>query len=553
MDAYNLFQNSVAELDERSFRAQAAILNGLLTHHLDSMHGKCVDLRKIGLLLDHFDRLVLRSECLLAQNANISLLRCLVKCSFYCRFADFLLCSSIYQQSFNEFRLLAMAMFCYGLALKWACHKSVKGGNGADNALLSLCAAELTTLLRTNLHADSQLEAEMHECDRNMLLSFLRCYSSSVPPKDCAQFGTSVTSFLQIDTTDPIALSELRFDVLPLLLANAWPLRRNTHFLRRLAFIFAYSSNLNYHRVLDPLLVGLSKCSVRENDFLCCSPENVTITDVKIFLVRLSSYMKMYKLYDEGVFVFPWIFHCAPNVQQQQFWSYVCSLLDGKQESESLPTLVSITNSLEQIRFVDDFADFLPSSSRDVSHLAETMQILENLAELTTNDEEKQIFYLMAEKCATAAKKTIDGSLLQRETTTTDEEFAFGSRKIRKALFPALGQNQFEPIRSDVIEKIDQFFSKKLERQTAQASENLVIKKEGEIEHEADNRCFAPQLTSESTQTDEITTQELPKNDQNEAAMSKKLEDINTLMTRLTLHNRSLAKLFALNQTGSLF
>ncbi|KAI1721275.1 hypothetical protein Ddc_07724 [Ditylenchus destructor] len=387
--AYNSFQQKSVPLTEGSYRAQAAILNALLTHHLDFTTNKFLD-TKAEIYLKQFDTLVARSSTL-EKTGTLEELQRLVKCLLYARLGDYLMGWLKFQKKDGEDRTkhngtLILALCAYALALEHVLKCPYINGKRQLDQNRSLLAIELYLLISKNIGEVIQME-ELVMAMSNQKLSYLllKRLSSSSPTKQSTE-----ASFISSDISHRVA-NGWQFNSLEIekYLPVAWQMNNTAHFFRRLIWILNQEeiAEFEHYPFLNNQLNNRLAICPKDLDEPC-SPYNLTLMDMKIYLFRASRAVSLSSETTDRDITFPWIFCPRPSVQQAHVWdSIIAVCISPKLE---LSQTISLTNALEQIRLQT-------TVPWDKVNLAQTMTYLEKVSNDFLKNENSQAYTVYME------------------------------------------------------------------------------------------------------------------------------------------------------------
>ncbi|KAI1729301.1 hypothetical protein DdX_01533 [Ditylenchus destructor] len=393
--AYNSYQQKSIPLTEGSYRAQAAILNALLTHHLDFTTNKFLD-TKAEIYLKQFDTLVARSSTL-EKTGTLEELQRLVKCLLYARVGDYLMGWLKFQKKDGEDRTkhtgtLILALCAYALALEHVLKCPYINGKRQLDQNRSLLAIELYLLISKNIGEIVQME-ELVMAMSNQKLSYLllKRLSSSSPTKQSTE-----ASFISSDISHRVA-NGWQFNSLEIekYLPVAWQMNNTSHFFRRLIWILNQEeiAEFEHYPFLNNQLNNRLAICPKDLDEPC-SPYNLTLMDMKIYLFRASRAVSLSSETTERDITFPWIFCPRPSVQQAHAWDSIIAVCTSSKLE--LSQTISLTNALEQIRLQT-------TVPWDKVNLAQTMTYLEKVSNdfLKTENSQAYVVYMeLAERYA---------------------------------------------------------------------------------------------------------------------------------------------------------
>uniref|UniRef100_A0A915ECV7 Uncharacterized protein n=1 Tax=Ditylenchus dipsaci TaxID=166011 RepID=A0A915ECV7_9BILA len=365
--AYGVFQHSQKQipLTEDLYRAQAALLNALLTYHLDLSAAKygekdCrsyVD-NKIETYLRHLDSLIAHS-CTLEKTASLDELQKLVKCLLYTRVGDYLM-------GWLKFVL--------------------------EDLMQAMSNHKLSSLLFKHINSNSS--------------------SKSSPLPD--------VSFIASDVSHRIAGG---WQFMPLdmdkLLPLAWTSSLNhNHFFRRLIWILNQEeiSEFDHYPFLNRTLAQQFSLYPESLDMPCC-PENLSLMDLKVYLFRVSKVVSLSSKNSDVVY--PWTISPKPTSQQANVWNSIVAMCSGLQLQ--LNQIIGLTNGLEQIRL----QSAIPS---DKVNLAQTMTYLESVANELIDVNCQKIYIELAERYANAVLSAMDAVQSNTRTSNLQTKPLFPSK-----------------------------------------------------------------------------------------------------------------------------
>ncbi|CAK5077063.1 unnamed protein product [Meloidogyne enterolobii] len=167
-----------------------------------------------------------------------------------------------------------------------------------------------------------------------------------------------------------------------------------------------------------------------QDAFNACSPESISRADIKIFLFRLSQYLKCEFNIE---FTLPWIFYKKCNLNHQQFWNFVKCVNNEGIANINLSILIQITTALEQIRdpnIEQIFSDDLINTINFIKKLGEENNFLKIILERYSNllkmfiPENDWIFVVDNENNKIEAKEREEEeerNLIEREVVAVDK------------------------------------------------------------------------------------------------------------------------------------
>nr|CAD2184967.1 unnamed protein product [Meloidogyne enterolobii] len=347
INIFNLLKNADLSLTEDVYCAYAAIIDALLLHHLDeSCQKNFLNTKKIANLILQLDTLIQKSTNIENKNSKkFKLLDCLVKCIIYMRTGDFINACVLADKSpisSKKQKQLILAIYSYSLACEYG-FKGLELGVDVDqnlNAVLSLYTLELVVLIRKNCVDENSLLF----CNNFMLGSFVFNYTQTFT--NLPKGNRENESFIFCDQTTILRRSNEYFDG-EACLKRAFLLSENIYFLRR--FVWLLEEFDEFKEGIYPFIDDLfnSIPEFPQDAFNACSPESISRADIKIFLFRLSQYLKCEFNVE---FTLPWIFYKKCNSNHQQFWNFVECVNNEGITNINLSILIQITTALEQIR-----------------------------------------------------------------------------------------------------------------------------------------------------------------------------------------------------------
>ncbi|KAL7078077.1 hypothetical protein ACQ4LE_002116 [Meloidogyne hapla] len=364
---FNLLKNADLSLTEDVYRAYAAIIDALLLHHLDEFSQKnFLNTKKIAYLILQLDAIILKSTQIEGKNSkNFKLLDYLVKCIIYTRIGDFINACVLAEKSpisSKKQKQLILAIYSYSLAYEYA-FKGLELGEDVDQnlyAVLSLYALELVVLIRKN----SVDENSLFFCNNFMLGSFIFNYAQTFT--NLPKGNKENESFVISDQTTILRRLNDYFDG-ERCLKKSFLLVENIYFLRRFVWLLEEFDEFKegIYPFIDDLFNSLPECP--QDAYNACSPESISRADIKIFLFRLSNYLKCKFNNNQIDFTLSWIFYKKPHSNHQQFWNFVKSANDEGISNINLNILIQITTALEQIR--DPNMEIIQTNSDDLINI----------------------------------------------------------------------------------------------------------------------------------------------------------------------------------------